>query len=219
MSSNGRRLRPNSNRNRNRNRNQSNHSNSNNQQNRNRNGNGNRNRNGNRPNQSNHHQSSNSTGDNCYRQNLEPGKNVSVIKKEHQPTGQETFGTVSRILTNSNYHPRGIKVMLTSGVVGRVTIIHKPNDDISTNENSLQQPPVTSSLSLPSTSVSASTSASSRPLPSFADHIKDNRNTVVDDNKLASIIEMGFDPICAAKALQKHSNHVNRAIQELITST
>jgi len=31
-----------------------------------------------------------------------------------------TEGTVTRLLTNSSVHPRGIKVMLEGGVVGRV---------------------------------------------------------------------------------------------------
>jgi uncharacterized repeat protein (TIGR03833 family) len=49
------------------------------------------------------------------------GNDVFVVKKDDQRTGVETRGTVARHLTNSPYHPRGIKVMLTSGQVGRVT--------------------------------------------------------------------------------------------------
>ena len=45
---------------------------------------------------------------------------VFVVKKEDQRTGRETRGIVSRHLTRSEYHPRGIKVMLADGVVGRV---------------------------------------------------------------------------------------------------
>jgi uncharacterized repeat protein (TIGR03833 family) len=45
---------------------------------------------------------------------------VVVVKKEDQRTGRETRGIVSRHLTRSEYHPRGIKVMLADGVVGRV---------------------------------------------------------------------------------------------------
>jgi uncharacterized repeat protein (TIGR03833 family) len=51
------------------------------------------------------------------------GKDVLVVQKEDQRSGVETRGTVSRLLTNSPYHPRGIKVMLVSGQVGRVTTI------------------------------------------------------------------------------------------------
>jgi fructose-1,6-bisphosphatase I len=46
---------------------------------------------------------------------------VYIVKKEDQRTGKETRGAVSRLLTKSSYHPRGIKVMLANGVVGRVT--------------------------------------------------------------------------------------------------
>lgn len=43
-----------------------------------------------------------------------------VLKKEHQRTGQLTEGIVKRILTNSQNHHRGIKVMLEDNTVGRV---------------------------------------------------------------------------------------------------
>jgi uncharacterized repeat protein (TIGR03833 family) len=42
------------------------------------------------------------------------------VKKEDQRTGKLTEGVVKRILTNSKHHPHGIKVMLESGIVGRV---------------------------------------------------------------------------------------------------
>ena len=45
---------------------------------------------------------------------------VAVVQKNHQRTGELTEGTVSRILTKSTNHPHGIKVQLTSGIVGRV---------------------------------------------------------------------------------------------------
>jgi len=56
----------------------------------------------------------------CFRELITSGKEVYVIKKEDQRSGQETYGVVDRLLTKSSYHPRGIKVMLTSGQVGRV---------------------------------------------------------------------------------------------------
>ncbi|MEG1462169.1 MAG: YwbE family protein, partial [Anaerorhabdus sp.] len=40
-----------------------------------------------------------------------------------QRSGKLTQGIVSRILTNSHNHPRGIKVMLEGGIVGRVMVI------------------------------------------------------------------------------------------------
>ncbi len=54
------------------------------------------------------------------RADIKVGSNVKVVKKEHQRSGQLTEGVVSKILTNSPNHPHGIKVMLESGVVGRV---------------------------------------------------------------------------------------------------
>ncbi|CAN0548045.1 unnamed protein product, partial [Ectocarpus sp. 12 AP-2014] len=54
------------------------------------------------------------------RSNVPPGTSVEVVQKQHQRTGKLTLGTVSRLLTNSGFHPRGIKVMLAGGVVGRV---------------------------------------------------------------------------------------------------
>jgi uncharacterized repeat protein (TIGR03833 family) len=54
------------------------------------------------------------------RSNIKPGMRVRVVEKQNQPTGKLTEGTVQRILTKSPTHPRGIKVMLENGVVGRV---------------------------------------------------------------------------------------------------
>ena len=48
-----------------------------------------------------------------------PGAAVSIVLKEDQPTGREVQGTVSELLTRGN-HPRGIKVRLQDGRVGRV---------------------------------------------------------------------------------------------------
>ena len=45
---------------------------------------------------------------------------VRVVEKQNQRTGKLTEGIVQRILTNSPHHPHGIKVMLNSGIVGRV---------------------------------------------------------------------------------------------------
>ena len=49
-----------------------------------------------------------------------PGTHVMVVQKEDQRTGRLTEGVVKDILTNSANHPRGIKVRLESGIVGRV---------------------------------------------------------------------------------------------------
>ena len=54
------------------------------------------------------------------RTNIQIGSKVLVVQKQDQRTGKLTEGVVKRILTNSANHPHGIKVMLESGIVGRV---------------------------------------------------------------------------------------------------
>jgi len=58
------------------------------------------------------------------RQNIFPGLRVFVVEKHNQGTGELTEGVVADILTNSPFHPRGIKVRLESGGVGRVQKIN-----------------------------------------------------------------------------------------------
>jgi uncharacterized repeat protein (TIGR03833 family) len=59
------------------------------------------------------------------RSDVAPGADVSVVLKEDQPTGKQTRGIVQDLLTKSPFHPRGIKVRLQGGKVGRVQVIHK----------------------------------------------------------------------------------------------
>jgi uncharacterized repeat protein (TIGR03833 family) len=59
------------------------------------------------------------------RSNIQPGVRVRVVEKQNQRTGKLTEGIVQRILTNSPTHPHGIKVMLDTGIVGRVKEIVK----------------------------------------------------------------------------------------------
>ncbi len=54
------------------------------------------------------------------RARIQPGIKVRIVEKQNQRTGKLTEGTVQRILTKSPHHPHGIKVMLDSGIVGRV---------------------------------------------------------------------------------------------------
>ena len=54
------------------------------------------------------------------RANIQVGSEVELVQKHHQGSGELTFGIVQRLLTKSSNHPHGIKVQLTSGVVGRV---------------------------------------------------------------------------------------------------
>lgn len=54
------------------------------------------------------------------RESIKPGTRVRVVQKQDQPTGRLTEGVVLKILTNSQTHPHGIKVMLEGDIVGRV---------------------------------------------------------------------------------------------------
>ncbi len=51
---------------------------------------------------------------------IRPGVAVWVIEKENYGTTNYTQGFVKDILTSIAKHPRGIKVRLTDGTIGRV---------------------------------------------------------------------------------------------------
>ena len=54
------------------------------------------------------------------RKNIYAGLKVAIVLKQDQRTGKLTVGIVKDLLTNSAFHPHGIKVRLTDGQVGRV---------------------------------------------------------------------------------------------------
>jgi len=55
------------------------------------------------------------------RANIKIGAEVEIVLKKDQSSGKLTRGHVKKILTNSNSHPHGIKVMLAEDdLVGRV---------------------------------------------------------------------------------------------------
>ncbi len=58
------------------------------------------------------------------RGDIKIGAEVEVVLKADQPTGKLTHGRVAEILTSSKSHPRGIKVRLKDGQVGRVQKIY-----------------------------------------------------------------------------------------------
>lgn len=60
------------------------------------------------------------------RKSIRPGSQVCIVQKQHQRTGELTKGIVRDILTNSQVHPRGIKVRLETGQIGRVQEILSP---------------------------------------------------------------------------------------------
>lgn len=54
------------------------------------------------------------------RTDVKIGAKVKIVLKKDQRTGTLTEGIDARLLTNSVFHPHGIKVMLSDGQVGRV---------------------------------------------------------------------------------------------------
>ena len=57
------------------------------------------------------------------RSEIRPGMRVAIVLKEDQRMGKQTVGIVKDLLTNSGFHPHGIKVRLTDGQVGRVKAV------------------------------------------------------------------------------------------------
>ena len=57
------------------------------------------------------------------RKDVKPGLEVYIVLKKDQRTGEKTKGIVKDLLTNSSFHPHGIKVRLTDGQIGRVSEI------------------------------------------------------------------------------------------------
>lgn len=54
------------------------------------------------------------------RKDVTKGLRVAIVLKKDQRTGIETEGVVKDLLTNSSFHPHGIKVRLEDGQIGRV---------------------------------------------------------------------------------------------------
>lgn len=54
------------------------------------------------------------------RNDVKIGVRVKIVLKADQRSGKLTEGIVAKLLTNSDFHPHGIKVMLDDGQVGRV---------------------------------------------------------------------------------------------------
>ena len=62
--------------------------------------------------------------DGTIRSNIKIGGEVDIVLKKDQPTGKLTHGKVAQILTGDSFHPRGCKVRLEDGQVGRVQKIY-----------------------------------------------------------------------------------------------
>jgi uncharacterized repeat protein (TIGR03833 family) len=57
------------------------------------------------------------------RSSVRIGSIVDIVMKPDQKNGKVTRGEVAEILTNSSFHPHGIKVRLRDGKVGRVVAV------------------------------------------------------------------------------------------------
>lgn len=55
-----------------------------------------------------------------YRKNIFPETEVYIVLKKDQRSEKLTRGIIKDILTNSSFHPHGIKVRLQNGQIGRV---------------------------------------------------------------------------------------------------
>ncbi|MCF8010372.1 MAG: YwbE family protein [Clostridiales bacterium] len=64
------------------------------------------------------------------REDIYAGLIVDIVLKKDQRTGKRTRGVVKDVLTKSQNHPRGIKVRLENGQIGRVQEIIKNKDYI-----------------------------------------------------------------------------------------
>jgi len=49
-----------------------------------------------------------------------PGEKVKIVQKKDYASGELTEGIVKDVLTRQEIHPRGHKVRLTNGIIGRV---------------------------------------------------------------------------------------------------
>ncbi|KAF6240944.1 hypothetical protein HO173_000737 [Letharia columbiana] len=75
---------------------------------------------------------------------LRPGVSVNIVLKADQRSGRLTSGSISEILTRGD-HPRGIKVRLTNGQVGRVQSLSAPSQLSASSDISLH--PLSTSVS------------------------------------------------------------------------
>lgn len=77
-------------------------------------------------------------------QQVKPGVSVSIVLKADQATGREVQGVVQDLLTRGD-HPRGIKVRLQDGRIGRVQRMVNSGASLSTNTQQApsQSAPVT----------------------------------------------------------------------------
>ena len=68
------------------------------------------------------------------------GEKVKVVQKKDYTSGELTEGVVKDILTSKKFHPRGHKVRLTGGVIGRVQAFSDQKEETSINSSNPYKP-------------------------------------------------------------------------------
>jgi len=66
-----------------------------------------------------------------------PGEKVKIVQKKDYASGELTEGIVKDVLTRQEIHPRGHKVRLTNGIIGRV---QKFSDQKEEEKENIPQP-------------------------------------------------------------------------------
>ncbi|KAJ5987944.1 hypothetical protein N7481_003154 [Penicillium waksmanii] len=71
---------------------------------------------------------------------INPGTVVNIVLKADQPTGRTVSGAVSELLTRGD-HPRGVKVRLTDGRVGRVQSLQSGEEPSGPKQEEIDREP------------------------------------------------------------------------------
>lgn len=74
------------------------------------------------------------------RSEIKIGSRVKIAEKKNYANGVITEGTVNAILTSKEDHPRGVKVRLTNGIIGRVQALGAEDPKPLSNNDNLNLP-------------------------------------------------------------------------------
>jgi len=69
------------------------------------------------------------------------GDKVRIVQKKDYASGELTEGIVKEVLTRQQFHPRGHKVRLTSGIIGRVQEFVGAEEQVPEEEGPVKQAP------------------------------------------------------------------------------
>ena len=70
-----------------------------------------------------------------------PGDKVRIVEKKNYGSGELTEGVVKEVLTRQQVHPRGHKVRLNSGIIGRVQEFVGAEEQVPEEEGPVKQAP------------------------------------------------------------------------------